>query len=278
MRVRTRRMLAGAATVGACAALVCAVQAQAPKAPALGPGATAEIQHIHLRAPDPEAAVQWYASHMVCAAWARKDSCRTNTSTQFNFLKGTPKGGSQDTGIDHLGFSFTDVAAKLRELEAAGVKVLAGPREVPGLFTIAFVEDPWGTRIELVEDRDALGFHHVHLRSAEPAGALAWYERMFGGERTKFRGRLEGLRYGQVWILASPVPRTAGAILPTEGRSADHIGWGVADIAATTAYLAAQGVERSEPRAYTEPYTKQKLRFSLLTGPDGVRVEVVQLE
>ena len=39
-------------------------------------------------------------------------------------------------------------------------------RDVPGLFKIAFIFDPWGTRIELAEDPDYLGFHHIHLSAA----------------------------------------------------------------------------------------------------------------
>ena len=72
--------------------------------------------------------------------------------------------------------SFPDLAAKMGELEAAGVEITMPLRDIPGLFRIGFVEDPWGTRIEVVEDPEHLGFHHVHLRSADPDAAMQWYQ------------------------------------------------------------------------------------------------------
>ena len=41
-------------------------------------------------------------------------------------------------------------------------------------FKLAFIEDPWGTRIEVVQDPQKLGFHHLHVRRQPPA-TLAWY-------------------------------------------------------------------------------------------------------
>ena len=54
--------------------------------------------------------------------------------------------------IDHAGFDVENMDAFGRHLETAGV-VLEGPvRTVPGTrVKIAFLTDPWGTRIELTE-------------------------------------------------------------------------------------------------------------------------------
>jgi len=38
---------------------------------------------------------------------------------------------------------------------------------------------------------------------ADPTARLNWYEGMFGGgERSKLKGRIDGLKYGNVWLLA----------------------------------------------------------------------------
>ena len=74
--------------------------------------------------------------------------------------------------IDHLGFSFADLSAKLAEVEGAGATVTAPRRDVEGLFPLSFIVDPWGVRLELIEDQQHLGSHHVHLRDPEPSETL----------------------------------------------------------------------------------------------------------
>ena len=55
---------------------------------------------------------------------------------------------------EHLAFEVENVTAWVERLRAAGVKVLSGPKKSPnGLRTIAFVEDPNGIPVELVEPR-----------------------------------------------------------------------------------------------------------------------------
>ena len=88
--------------------------------------------------------------------------------TIFAFIKRDGSPPSAGGAIDHLGFSFADLDAKVKELESAGAKVLTPPRDVPNLFRIAFVEDPFGIKLELVQDAESLGFHHLHLRVADP--------------------------------------------------------------------------------------------------------------
>ena len=56
--------------------------------------------------------------------------------------------------IDSIGFSFDDLDAKMRELQAAGVKIVTPLTSSGTDWKHAVVEDPWGTRLELVEDQD----------------------------------------------------------------------------------------------------------------------------
>ena len=48
-------------------------------------------------------------------------------------------------------------------------------------------------------------FAHVHLRGPDPAAALAWYVSQFGGKTDKLKGQIDGIQYGDVWILAQRV-------------------------------------------------------------------------
>ena len=190
-----------------------------PSVAAVGYGAVAVYHHVHLAAPNPEAAAQWYIEHMGCEMMRdRKDRCQFGTM-YLAFRPEPPKGGSDGSAVHHIGLSFTDLAARMKEFEAAGVKIVTPIRDAPGLFKLAFVEDPWGTRIEVVEDPDSLGFHHVHLRSADPAAALQWYHTVLGGQPAMLKGRLDGLLYGKAWLLATR--QTEGEVA-TERRTRDR--------------------------------------------------------
>ena len=235
-------------------------------------GAEAVYHHVHLAAPNPEAAAQWYIEHMGCEVMRdRKDRCQFGTM-YLAFRPGPPKGGSDGSAINHIGFSFTDLAARMKEFEAAGVKIVTPIRDAPGLFKLAFVEDPWGTRIEVVEDPDSLGFHHIQLRSANPAAALKWYHTVLGGQPATLKGRLDGLLYGKAWLLATR--QTEGQVTPSEGRAIDHLAFAVPDLERAAAEIRAHGVQFSR-----EPWVLENGPFakaSTIMSPDGVRVEVVE--
>ena len=47
----------------------------------------------------------------------------------------------------------------MKDLEAAGAKTISPPKEAPGIFKYAYIEDPWGIKIELVQDNETIGFH-----------------------------------------------------------------------------------------------------------------------
>src|SRR4030095_11227791 len=146
------------------------------------PGAAhaADYHHVHLAAPNVAEAVQWYITNICCPAMNRPDACEIGT-TQLIFANRKPDAGSEGSGVDHIGFSFSDLTAKMRAFQAAGVKIVTAPRDVPGLFKLGFIEDPWGTRIEVLQDPESLGFHHIHLQSANPDATLKWYQNVFGG-------------------------------------------------------------------------------------------------
>ena len=254
--------------VAACGAVALVALA----APAAAQTKTLMYDHVHMAVPDPQAAAQWYHDH-IGGEWVDgRDDRLLFGQTRIMFLGGgqerRPSAGSV---IDHLGFSFPDLAAKLAEVEAAGATVTTPMREVEGLFKLSFVNDPFGTRLELIEEPQHLGFHHVHLRDPDPEAALAWYENMFGGVRLRLRGRLDGVLYpGNVWILVA-----RGETFPSSEGTIDHIGWRAPVADPTMADLTSRGAElTSEPRDMTLP--NGQIRFFYIAGPNGARVELVQ--
>ena len=146
-------------------------------------------------------------------------------------------------------------------------------RAVPGLFTLGYIFDPWGTRIELVEDPEHLGFHHIHLSAADPEKTLAWYGDVFGGKPARLKGRLDGLMFDDIWVLASR--HEEGTPATTDGRAIDHIAFVVDDLEKAAAELRRKRVTFLEaPTVPTGARTGAKR--AVLAGPDNVKVAVVE--
>ncbi len=232
------------------------------------PAVAADYHHMHLTAPDPVEGAEWYAKHFD-GTLIQKDRCMIGDIAFLFFKKSGEFPGSVGSSVDHIGFSVEDIDATMKGFEEAGVKILSGVRELPGL-KIAFIEDPWGTKIEMVQDPELLGFHHIHLHSADVDGTIAWYQEAFGGEAFEtFKGLpIKGVDYGNVLVM---VQRSGEEKAPTKGRSIDHLGFSTPDLDAAADALKAKGVNFS-----LNPVPFGKLRISFIDGPDGVRIEYVQ--
>src|SRR5439155_5547345 len=131
------------------------------------------LDHIHLNVPDQAKAVEWYQKNLGGQPMTEAPDRLMLGDTRLIFLRNANGQPSTGSALDHIGFSFADLDAKMKDLEAAGVKIVTPVREVAGLFKLGFIEDPWGTRIELVQDPEKLGLHPGPLPAPRPAGAAA---------------------------------------------------------------------------------------------------------
>ena len=258
---------------------------------------------IHLAVPEISSARDWYLKNIGGNAGETADRVAFGRWTgdhplplQLIFEVSSSAVPSAGSVIDSIGFSYVDVDAKVKDLQAAGVKITASPSKTGQDWKHAFAEDPWGTRIELVEDPDNLGFHHVNLRVKDPNASLAWYVRAFGGDRASVYGR-EGIRYrdlGLFYVFASKDDAT----VPSEGHVIDRIAWGPLDLDKVVNDLKSLGFDKfssdTNPRANpqcnfignngdegvrrlfcTQP-NQLPHRLVYLIAPDGVKVELVQ--
>ena len=239
--------------------------------------------HLHIALSNTSEAVSWYEEHLDCEAIAGREDAVNCGNTEIEFFLAQTVGGSQGTGVDHFGFSVPDLDAKMAELESVGVRGSGVRlvrfedgslvRDIPGLFKIAFITDPWGTKIELVQDEDLLGFHHIHLNSVDPAAALDWYSQVLGGEPASLKGMLDGVLFDDIWLLATEY--TDGRPGITQGRTIDHIGFEVADLDETAVQMNRLSVEfRQEPMVPDNARSSAKQAFIL--GPDGVMIAIVE--
>ena len=254
-----------------------AVLATAGTAISQTPTPTYPYDHIHLHVPDPAAAANWYEKNFGGKRITEAPDRIMYGSTRFMFLKKADAQPSAGSAIDHVGFSFADLDAKMKEFEANGVKIVTPVRDVPGLFKLGFVEDPWGTKIEVVQDPELLGLHHLHMRGPDTEEVFTWLLAKFGGERTKMKGRLDGMKYSAegfstVWILVQK-----GEATPSLGHAIDHIGWrSTGPLADTIKELASKGVTiETQPRPLPLP-NGPTINFAYVAGPAGARIELVE--
>jgi catechol 2,3-dioxygenase-like lactoylglutathione lyase family enzyme len=229
------------------------------------------VDHIHLGVPDPVQGVAWYREHFGGETMTEGPDRLMFGETRMIFQRTEKPVPSSGSVLDHLGFSVADLDATMRGFEAGGVKIVQPVRDQAGLFKLAFIEDPWGTRIEVVQDPQKLGLHHVHLRASDPAAALAWYVDKFGGSVGKLKDRIDGINYGGVWILAQ-----RGDATPSAGHSIDHIGFRPMNVDNAVAALKGKSVKiATEPRPLTLA-SGTTMRLAFIEGIDGVRIELVQ--
>ncbi len=238
---------------------------------------TLPYDHIHLLVPDPATASAWYEKHFGGKRITEAPDRLMFGSTRLMFIRNATAKPSAGSAIDHIGFSFTDLDAKMKEFEAAGLKITTPLRDVPGLFKLAFLEDPWGARIEVVQDPELLGLHHVHLRGPNPEEVFTWLLDKFGGKRQQLKGRIDAVRYdhdgfSSMWILV-----TKGEAEPSQGRAIDHIGWrSTGPLTDTINALRAKKVEvTQEVRPLTLP-NGPPINYSYVAGPYGARIELVE--
>ncbi len=235
---------------------------------------TLMYDHVHMSVPDPQASAQWFHDHIGGEFVDGRTDRLLFGTTRIMWLgsRGEARRPSAGGVIDHLGFSFANLSAKLAEVEGAGATVTTPRREVEGLFPLSFIVDPWGVRLELIEDPQHLGFHHVHLRDPEPTEALEWYHENFGGVRRTLRGsQLDGILYpGNVWLLVS-----RGETFPSQGAAIDHIGWRAIVLDEKIEEFRAKGLElTTDRRDMTLP--NGQIAFFYVAGPNGARVEFVE--
>ena len=267
---------------------------------------TEPFDHIHLAVPDVERARDWYIQHMggnvgetpETVAWGKWPGDHP-LPIQILFTLSADARPSAGSAVDHIGFSFADLAATVERLRAAGVKIVSGVTEAPGFGRQAIAEDPWGTTLVLVEDPDAPGIHHVELRVPDPDATLRWYVRAFGGDRTRYKGVLDAVRYrelGVFYLFAVKDDRAA----PSPGHVIDHIAFGPIELEKVINALTADGAtftsnpnprinpacrfvtadgengDHSVRRIYCAQPDQLAHRTVSLEGPGGVRIELQQ--
>src|SRR5437879_9217635 len=75
------------------------------------------VDHIHLNVPDQAKAVEWYQKNFGGASMTEAPDRLMFGDTRLIFLKNEKGQPSTGSAIDHIGFSFADLDAKMKDLE-----------------------------------------------------------------------------------------------------------------------------------------------------------------
>jgi predicted enzyme related to lactoylglutathione lyase len=227
------------------------------------------IDHLHLAAPDQAKGAEWYRAHFGAEPTPEGPDRMMLGTTRLIFQKTEMPKPSEGSVFNLIGFSVADLDATMKKLQADSVKVVMPAMTMQGV-KMAQVVDPWGMLIDVVQDPQKLGLHHVGLQSPNPTAALAWFADQFGGKVTKYQGQ-DGINYGGVWLLGKK-----GDAAPSVGHAFDHIGFRPINVDNVVVAMKAKNVKvTTEPRDLTLP-SGTKMRLAFVESPEGARIEMVQ--
>mgnify|MGYP003352098158 FL=1 len=112
------------------------------------------MHHIHMQVPSPAEAQAWYVKHFGAVVGKRGNfDMVTVPGGELTFTpQPMAQAPTQGRSLDHIGFEVTSLDATLARLRGLGITEVDGPRAGGGgNIKIAYIKDPWGTRIELTE-------------------------------------------------------------------------------------------------------------------------------
>lgn len=266
------------------------------------PPAAAHFHHVHLNATDPANAILFYTSKFK----ARKesfaglaDAAWTGDSWLLFTKVDSPPPSELLSGIWHIGWGAEDMQSTYQQQLAKGTRFATPITDISDMvggnraFFYAYVDGPDHVLIELNTARHH-NFGHVHMFSADPPAAGAWYAKELGLRslpQTKQRV-YKGVQIApaafvtadHVSMIIYPVEylQTAapavwqargGAFAATRGRVVDHLGFSVDDLDAALARMRSDGVKlTAEPRSIADG----RIRFAFVEGPDQVAIELIQ--
>jgi catechol 2,3-dioxygenase-like lactoylglutathione lyase family enzyme len=180
--------------------------------------------------------------------------------------KAEPTGGTVGSRVNHFGFHVKSVPDVLAKLKPMGLKVEQNnPQQ-------AFVTAPDDVRVELLEDHSIsspIEMHHIHMFVADPLEVQAWYGKLFGATPGK-RGQFDTANIPGVELSLS---KNEMPLVPTKGRSLDHIGFEVKDLDQFAKKVEAEGIKFDvAPRMVPNSTTK----IAFITDPWGTYIELTQ--
>lgn len=263
----------------------------------------AHFHHLHLNSTDPQAALEFYTTKfdaekarfkdVMDAAWTQKSWILVNK------VASAPPSDVVST-IWHFGWGAEDMKATYQKQLDSGTKFATPISDISdigggtkmGVFFYAYVLGPDNALIEL-NTANNHRFGHIHLLSADPVAAGAWYEKHFGVKSRSnpqvhiYKGvqiapsasflmdNVNFIIYPMQYATSAHMPgwENRTAFEPTKGRVVDHIGISVDNLDDAMARLRKEGVTvTDEPKSAAGG----KIKYAFIEGPDKMRIEIIE--
>jgi catechol 2,3-dioxygenase-like lactoylglutathione lyase family enzyme len=270
--VSSRQSLIVAAVIGATALLP--QQANAQLAPFNGVDVT--FGHVHLFVSDIDVHKKFWTEAMGGKVVAGGPLEMIAFPGVYIVLeKKLASGPPEGSVLNHFGFVYQDLPATLAKWKSLGADARQGGNPNQG-----YVWGPDGIRIEYYGDSAIpvpVKMDHTHSFVPDIKACQEWYRKVFGGVPGQ-RPRVSSPGWNEVSHFPGMTVTFAGSggaatLLPTRGRSLDHIGFEVRNLDAYVKKLTALGIALDDP-PHRVPNTA--IRAAFLTDPWGTRIELTE--
>ncbi len=178
--------------------------------------------------------------------------------------------------VNHFGFIVKDMPAALARWKAANLTI--DPTENPNEV---YVHGPDGIRVEVYGEPalpTPVSMNHIHYNAPDIPAIKSWYVKAFGanpGRRpcVACLSRPAMIEAGDLPGVNLTFSGTRTPVVPTKGRSLDHIGFDVLNLDEFVKGLEARGIMIDAP---IRQVPNAKTRVAFLSDPWGTYIELTE--
>jgi catechol 2,3-dioxygenase-like lactoylglutathione lyase family enzyme len=265
--------------------LVAAMGMWAQLAPPNEAGVT--MGHVHLYVGD-VAAHQRFFTEMLGGTLVKNEKLEMVALPGVYIIlrQAEPAGPPEGSIVNHFGFVWRDLQPWLAKWRAAGLKIEQAENPNQGYVSLPGAASD-GIRVEFFGDTALtvpVQMNHIHYwpKQAEIPAIQAWYAKTFGGiagkrQRVSRPGLTDCVDLPGVNLSYSPVESSSPDrpnMVPTAGRSLEHIGFEVRRLPEFLKRVEAMGVKIVEPLRASQ--FSSKLQVAFIVDPWGTKIELTE--
>ncbi len=195
-----------------------------------------------------------------------------------------PTGGTRGTTVNHIGFSVPNLRPVVDRIKASGFQMItrsevAATQEVKDdiavispTTSIAFALGPDDVKVELVQVKTQtlpITMHHVHFFGQQNTEMRDWYAKVFGA-RPRDAANFPAADLPGVALNFTKSP---DAVVGTQGRALDHIGFEVKNLEELIKKMEGMGIKLE--RAYTK-VAALNIAIAFIKDPWGTYIELTE--